>query len=76
MAVGVGSGYNRQTLLDVAGDASRVFEVTDFSALSGVTTGVLQVIQNAGNLLKIIFKNNFSVIATDVFFNFKFPFYC
>ena len=47
MAVGVGAGYNRRTLLDVAGDASRVFEATDFSELSGVTSGVLQVIQNA-----------------------------
>ena len=49
MAVGVGSEYSRHMLLDVAGDASRVFEAADFSALSGVITGVLQVIQNAGN---------------------------
>ena len=58
VTIGVGVGranvdYSPSKILEIAGDQSRVFEVTGFSELDEITAELEDIIENAGKITSI-----------------------
>ena len=45
LAVGVGTGFNRNKLREIAVNESAIFEATDFSNLNMITDNLVEVIE-------------------------------
>ena len=45
VSIGIGSNYANETLLDIAGNESRVFEISKHSNLNNITVSLLRLIE-------------------------------
>ena len=51
-AVGVGTGFRRKTLREIAVNESAIFEATDFSNLNMITDNLVEVIEEEASSLE------------------------